>query len=573
MFDRKQKIWGESVRNRRLVVSAALVAASVGLLPGTAQAAPAGPAAAGASSPAAGALDKARAAGAPTFRSPADRSVRTTAPAGMNKAAGAPAQSVEGNPGLAVGIEGVAYTAHGVVLQSTITSEDLPLNVFIDWGDGKVETAYAQGAGTLEHTHSYAKLGEYKITVTVGDPANGRVVANTIQFLTRGSDFTPHAPTRLLDTRTGTGSAAAKVAPRGTARVKVAGNAQVPAGVQAVVLNVTVTNTVADGHVTAFPGAGSERPITSNLNYTAGQSVPNLVIVPVGTDGHVELFNGGWGSVDLIADVTGYFTRSEASGYTSLTPVRAVDTREGLGAARGQVAGQSAFDVQISGKNGVPAGITAVALNMTVTNPRQDGHLSAYPSGQQAPITSNLNFTTGQTVANAVIVPVGPDGKISIRNGAWAGADVVVDVVGYYSPAGKAAFTPFGPVRTIDTRDPQSWYGEGPLPARGYIAQWFAPDSSTEGVEAFALNTTVTNTKEAGFLSVAPSPFPWLVNDQPDAPQPPRPTSSVLNWTAGRTVPNLVQASDGEHGIIHYWNQGWKDVDLIVDLFGVYETN
>ncbi|WP_374775053.1 PKD domain-containing protein [Streptomyces sp. NBC_01310] len=553
------------------------MAAGVGLLPGTAQAAPAGPAAGpatgGASSPAAGALDKARAAAAKTFRSPADRTVRTALPAGKNKAAGAQAQAVAGNPGLAVGVEGVAITAHGVVLQSEITSEAVPLDVVIDWGDGKVEKSTANGSGVVEHVHTYAKLGEYKVTVTVTDAANGVKAVNTLPFLTRGSDFTPHAPTRLLDTRNGTGAVAAKVAPRGTARVKVAGNAKVPAGVQAVVLNVTVTNTVADGHVTAWPGAGSERPVTSNLNYTAGQSVPNLVIVPVGTDGHVELFNGGWGSVDLIADVTGYFTQSEASGYTSLTPVRAVDTREGLGAAKGQVAGQSAFDVQISGKNGVPAGITAVALNMTVTNPRQDGHLSAYPSGQQAPITSNVNFAAGQTVANAVIVPVGPDGKISIRNGAWAGADVVVDVVGYYSPAGEAAFTPFAPVRTIDTRDPESWYGDGPVPARGYIAQWFAPDSDAEGVEAIALNTTVTNTKEAGFLSVAPSPFPWLLNDHPDAPQPPRPNSSVLNWTAGKTVPNLVQASAGEHAIVHYWNQGWKDVDLIVDIFGVYESN
>ena len=87
------------------------------------------------------------------------------------------------------------------------------------------------------------------------------------------------------------------------------------------------------------------------------------------------------------------------------------------------------------------------------------------------------------------------------------------------------------------------------------------------------LNATVTNTTEAGFLSVAPSPFPWLVNDRPGAPVPPRPGSSTLNWTAGRTVPNLVQAGAGEHGIINYWNQGWKDADLIVDLFGVYEKN
>ncbi|MFE6848118.1 hypothetical protein [Streptomyces sp. NPDC057686] len=81
--------------------------------------------------------------------------------------------------------------------------------------------------------------------------------------------------------------------------------------------------------------------------------------------------------------------------------------------------------------SGIPAGVSAVALNVTVTNPREAGHLTVFPSGQTAPTTSNLNFTAGQTIANSVIVPVGADGKIDVRNGAWAGTDVIVDVVGY----------------------------------------------------------------------------------------------------------------------------------------------
>ncbi|NXY93707.1 hypothetical protein HYE82_04680 [Streptomyces sp. BR123] len=93
------------------------------------------------------------------------------------------------------------------------------------------------------------------------------------------------------------------------------------------------------------------------------------MIVPVGKDGYVELYNGGWNAVDLIADVTGYFDRAAADGYTALNPVRFVDTREGLGAALGQVPGQGTFGVQITGWNGVPAG----ALNVTSTNPREAG--------------------------------------------------------------------------------------------------------------------------------------------------------------------------------------------------------
>ncbi|MFE6907041.1 hypothetical protein [Streptomyces erythrochromogenes] len=542
-------------------MTAALVAAGLGLSPSTASATE------GPSKPVAPSAAKAENAAAETFRSPADRTVRTALPGARNKVAA-------DHPGIAVAIEGRSFSAYGLELETRITGPDgVTLDVVVDWGDGKTEKTTVKGSGELAHGHTYAEVGNYTVKVTATDTANAVQGANEIAFVTPGSKFTPHAPTRLLDTRDGTGTKAGKVAARGATRVKVAGNSGIPAGVEAVALNVTVTNTTAGGHITVWPGEkGSERPDTSNLNYEAGQSVPNMVIVPVGADGHVELFNGGWESVDLVADVTGYFTRTAASGYTSMTPARVVDTREGLGTAKGQLAGRAAFATQISDLRGVPKGITAVALNVTVTNPKEAGHLSVFPGGGQTPTASNLNFTAGQTVANSVIVPVGPDGRLSVFNGAWAGTDVVVDVVGYYSKDSKAAYRPIGPWRTLDTRDPESWWPGGRLPARGYIPQWYSPDNHA-GDEALVLNTTVTNTVDSGFLSVAPSPFPWLVNDQPGAPVPPRPGSSSLNWTKGATVANLVQAGDGEHGIVHFWNQGWKDADLIVDLFGVYETD
>ncbi|MBT2452153.1 N-acetylmuramoyl-L-alanine amidase [Streptomyces sp. ISL-43] len=51
---------------------------------------------------------------------------------------------------------------------------------------------------------------------------------------------------------------------------------------------------------------GVARPDVSNLNFTAGQTVPNLVVVPV-IDGRVTLYNHG-GSSQVIADLAGYFT-------------------------------------------------------------------------------------------------------------------------------------------------------------------------------------------------------------------------------------------------------------------------
>ncbi|MFJ3975834.1 PKD domain-containing protein [Streptomyces sp. NPDC090021] len=550
-----------------------MIAAGVGFVPGGAAQA-AGPSADGAHGVTSSRDLLRSAANAFTFSSPADRSVLMLAQAAGSKAAAAPqGTGAAAGADLTVGLGGTATSARTIDLKSEITSSlGTPLTVVIDWGDGTSGSEVTGGSGSMTSHHTYAEVGSYTVKVTVYGPdgANGPSATNEMPFVTPGSEFTPHSPTRLLDTRDGTGAAqAARVPAWGEARVKVAGNHGIPAGVAAVVLNVTVTNTRAAGHVRAYAD-GTERPTTSNVNYAAGDSVPNLVIVPVGENGHVNLYNSGEQDVDLIADVTGYFTRTSANGYTPMAPTRFVDTREGLGTVRGPVPGQSRFGVQITGTRGVPAGAKAVALNVTVTNPRAAGHLTVFPSGQATPNTSNLNFSGGQTIANAVIVPVGPDGKINIRNGGWDPADVIVDVVGYYSPDSASAYIPVRPKRDLDTRDPAQW-PSGPLKPYRYIYSTYGEENTT--ATAMVLNTTVTNTGGAGHLTVAPDPNAlWQYENKTHTP-PVAPNSSALNWTAGKTVPNLVQASLGAHGIVDFFNRSGNNTDLVIDIFGVYDRH
>ncbi|MFE5490435.1 hypothetical protein ACFQ7Z_10865 [Streptomyces virginiae] len=516
------------------------------------------------------------AANAFTFSSPADRSVLKTPPtAGSAAAAAAQGADAAVDGDIKIGLSGTAGSARTIDLKSEITSSlGTPLSVVIDWGDGTSggDVVGSGASTTITSHHTYAEVGSYTVKVTVYGPdgAAGVSATNEMPFITPGSEFTPHSPTRLLDSRNGTGAAqAGKVPAWGEARVKVAGNHGIPADVAAVVLNVTVTNTKAAGHVRAYAD-GTERPTTSNVNYATGDSVPNLVIVPVGKNGYVNLYNSGEQGVDLIADVTGYFTRTSANGYTPTDPTRFVDTREGLGTSRGAVSGQSQFGVQIAGSRGVPAGAKAVALNVTVTNPRAAGHLTVFPSGQAAPNTSNVNFSGGQTIANAVIVPIGADGKIIVRNGGWDPADVIVDVVGYYSPDSVSAYIPVRPVRDLDTRDPAQW-PSGPLKPYRYIYSTYGEENTT--ATAMVLNTTVTNTGGPGHLTVSPDPNAlWQYENKTHTP-PVAPNSSTLNWTAGKTVPNLVQASLGNHGIVDFFNRSGNNTDLIIDIFGVYDRH
>ncbi len=85
----------------------------------------------------------------------------------------------------------------------------------------------------------------------------------------------------------------------------MAGVNGVPAsGVTAVVLNVTVTAPSASGYLTVYPD-GQARPTVSNLNFTSGRTIPNLVAVPV-VNGKVVFYNGSAGTVHVLADLAGY---------------------------------------------------------------------------------------------------------------------------------------------------------------------------------------------------------------------------------------------------------------------------
>jgi hypothetical protein len=242
-------------------------------------------------------------------------------------------------------------------------------------------------------------------------------------------------PVRVLDTRDGTGAAKAPVAGHRSVTLTVGGDNGVPSDAEAVVLNVATTDTKSSGFLTAY-GDGSSQPGTSDSNWTAGQTVSNLVVVPV-SDGKVVLANGGGGTVDFVADLVGYYHHyGTAAVILPVQPTRILDTRTGAGTG-GHIAklgaGQS-VTLKVAGLNTIPSsGAVAAELNLTVTNDAGAGWVSAYPGGgTSVPSASSLNFRSGQTVANAAVTPIGPDGTIVLHNGSGAPVDLIVDLSGFY---------------------------------------------------------------------------------------------------------------------------------------------
>ncbi len=100
-------------------------------------------------------------------------------------------------------------------------------------------------------------------------------------------------------------------------------------------MNVTATRPTATSFVSVYPG-GTTRPGASNLNVVAGQTIPNLVTVALGAGNRVTLYNSA-GTIDLIADLAGYYTSGAGAGFTAVSPVRVLDTRTGVGAPTAKV--------------------------------------------------------------------------------------------------------------------------------------------------------------------------------------------------------------------------------------------
>jgi len=270
--------------------------------------------------------------------------------------------------------------------------------------------------------------GTYPVSVSIID--GGVTTTSATQWLTVGDGYHPVTPQRLLDTRSGLGAPTGKTYGVALALpASVLNNADGP--VTAVALNVTVTDTTAGGNVKVYPHglpAGSA-PTTSNLNFTAGQTVANLVTVPV-VNGKVDLRNST-GTVDLIADVTGYYSATGTSTFSPATPLRVLDTRDGTGARQGALGAGGIVSTQVAGVGGVPAGATAVLLNVTATDPTDTGWLTAYPHGTDRPGTSSLNWTAGRTVSHQILVPV-VDGRVTFYNSTGS-VNVTADLTGWFS--------------------------------------------------------------------------------------------------------------------------------------------
>jgi hypothetical protein len=385
------------------------------------------------------------------------------------------------------------------------------------------------------------------------------VVSETPPPATVGDELVQINPVRALDTREANG--VATVAPLGTTPVVVpiAGRLGIPENATGVVANLTVTEPTTAGFVTVHP-AGLARPVVSNINFVAGDTVANLTTLALGADGAIEVFNSS-GQTHVVLDVVAYlrhlpeFVNEPGLVYSAADgPHRLVDTRLDHPAHQGE---EKMLNL-VSDRTQVTK---ALLINVTAVDPTESTFITAYAAGQPRPFTSTLNVRAGENRANLAIVGVDELGMAIFYNNTGT-THLVIDVLGRFregssvGPGVTGRMLLLEPFRDLDTREGT----QGPFVAGE--ATGFRYPTSIEGIPIAGImfNMTITEPTRPGFVTM----FPWSL--------PTVPLASNANFVRGQTVANHVWARLGAEpdDLIVIYNGSSGTMHVVLDIQAVF---
>ncbi len=445
-----------------------------------------------------------------------------------------------------------------------------------------------------------ALVGASTVAVTATSSPGAQVEAQTPPTLGAGGEFHSVTPSRVFDSRKAALDQTSPTGKKPTSssvpgfEVQLAGKGGLPSDasqILAVVANVTVVEPTRAGWLGVQP-TGATAGKSALVTFAPGRNVPNLAFVGVGTDGSmtVKLASEQPGQAHVVVDVFGWLSTSSAadrgSRLVTAGPGRLLDTRKtggalGPGESRSlQIRGANSVSPAIRGVVPNDPSVTAVLVNIAAIAGTASTHISATPAavapGQPA-ATANINVVPGQIKTNMAVVPIGPDGKIHLRNQAGS-INLAVDVFGYFrtnndeSRAGR--IVPLdAPFRALDTRAAN--FGNIPL-ATGSVEPWsfdgFAGSVKGSGGEALGNQSAlIGNLTGTGLGRV----FPWASVSTHMTAYPggaSKPLVSNLNLTEGETVPNMSLLSYGSSGADNYIVQTYNalgSVHYVLDVYAV----
>jgi len=401
-------------------------------------------------------------------------------------------------------------------------------------GAANLGSAVANGSGVASPTSSTLTEGLHTITAQALN-ANGNTSKKSaglpVTIETTGTRFHPIATTRIY-------SSGPSPLVAGVDRdILAAGVGGIPGNATAVVVNVEIQNPTQAGYIRVTPtGAPSQ---TAVQEFSAGETISNLVVVKVGTGGRINLHLSA-GQATVFVDASGYYLDPADTTGDRFQPV-----------ATARIAGPTTLlagsdqDVGVLGVGGIPAsGVDAVVVNVEVQNPTQAGYIRVTPTGSPSQ-TAVQEFTPGKTISNLVVVKVGTGGKINLHLSAGS-ATFFIDAEGYFPTSGGVSYHALPTTRIA---------GPTTLTAGGdrdvtVLVGGVAPDAS-----AVVVNVEIQSPTQAGYLRVTPAGSPSQ--------------TAVQEFGAGDTISNLVVVKVGSGGKITLHLSAGQAITYI-DVEGYY---
>ncbi|MFJ3979365.1 hypothetical protein [Streptomyces sp. NPDC090021] len=138
--------------------------------------------------------------------------------------------------------------------------------------------------------------------------------------------------------------------------------------------------------------------------------------------------------------------------------------------------------------------VAAAVLNVTVAGATQDTRVIAHPGPAKRTTTSKLSPEPGVDKSNRAIVPVGPDGTVTLYDHSGA-TDLILDAVGSYAQQGKGLFTPVAPTAPPARRPAAST--PGPVSSSPTASPRPSPEAVPRSGTAGAAATTSSPTSSA----------------------------------------------------------------------------
>jgi len=311
--------------------------------------------------------------------------------------------------------------------------------------------------------------------------------------------FYPVTPCRVVDTRGANSSLGGPfIAAKSSRDFPVpSSSCGIPASASAYSLNVTAVPHTTLGYLTTWP-TGKAQPLVSTLNSYNGQVVANAAIVPAGTSGEVSVYASD--DTDVVLDINGYFASPGTEGLSlhTITPCRALDTRNSAGAFSGVLKANIG-----TSPCALPSTAKAYVLNATVVPNHPLGYLTLWPDGETQPFVSTLNSLDGAITSNMAVLPT-LNGSIDAF--ATDSSNLVLDISSYFAQCATCTQTGWtGQVVCAKTvtgpnyrnNETQTWTVVPGIPQQPtgqtlYPTQWLSTGSGSTATQTWTTSASGT---------------------------------------------------------------------------------